>query len=341
VEPGCRPDNAWLQYNSATLPSNALEWDEPRYIHKSYVGFYAWPCELEVYAPTSEQPSFEEAGLTDQEREIVAFFGDQQNVDKFVGYLSLEGKKGRDKFRNVHMLVFKGLFRNHGDTFLDRFLPHLQKFVLEKQECSQRCATEIICGLVKGSKHWPYDMTTRMWTVLLPIIRTALSNLTVESIDDWTLCITNASKDRDPNRLHWLLECLMEESPLGQSEASFVECGRLTILQGALFIQSWRVGELLRRLLLRFENRLEESPFQNVRDQLASTLVSMFHTNVRFGSGPEDTRRSPEVRGFLDKIFPRLQSLVEDDESSRMLASRLAATMINSDALEPSEEASR
>ena len=38
-----RSDNAWLQYNFETRPLTAEQWDEPRFIHKTYLGYYIWP----------------------------------------------------------------------------------------------------------------------------------------------------------------------------------------------------------------------------------------------------------------------------------------------------------
>jgi proteasome activator subunit 4 len=57
---------------------------------------------------------------------------------------------------------------------------------------------------------------------------------------DWGTCFATASESRDPNRLHWLLEALMEE-PL-RSRGSFLDSSRLYVLQGAVAQQEWRVG---------------------------------------------------------------------------------------------------
>ena len=268
--------------------------------------------------------------MSEQDKEVHQFFNDSQNIDKFIEYLTVEDKTDREKFCLTQLVMYKGLFRNYGDTYLDSFLPHLRRLVADKQEISQRCAAEIISGLIKGSKHWTYEMTERMWQKLLPILRTALSNMTVETITDWMVCITHASRDRDPNRLHWLYECLMEESPLGQSEASFIECGRLLILQGVLMVQSWRAGELLKRLVTKLENRLEESPFQNVRDRLASVLVSVFRANFKFDL-TANGHAFPEVSDFVDKVYPRLLSLLEEDASMRTLASDVKKLSISED----------
>lgn len=320
LSPGKRADNAWLQYDYKTRPLTPEQWDEPRFIHQPWIGYYSWPKKVEAYAPSSQQPVLDPSvrSLSNEEKEVHLFFDDAANISKLIGYLSLEEKKGKDKFNGFRFVLFKGLFRNHGDVHLKHFLPHLEKLVADKQESSQRCAAEIVAGLIRGAKHWPFSMTKSMWEVLLPIIRTALSNLTVETVGDWGICCATAQERRDPNRQHWLLECLMEEPPLGESEASFVECGRLYALQGALSQQSWRVSELMSRLLSRLEDRLLTNPFQNVRERLGSLLTTVFDSELAFPEASGKMNWSIPVSEFLDKVIPRLQKLAEKEESSEL-----------------------
>ncbi|XP_046617317.1 proteasome activator complex subunit 4-like [Neodiprion virginianus] len=314
LSPGKRPDNAWLQYNYETRPLTSEQWEEQRFMHRAWVGYYTWPKEVKVYAPSSQQPSLDPniRVLTDEEKEIDIFFNDPSNISKLIGYFSLEERKGKDKFDGYRFVLFKGLFRNHGDVHLKHFLPHLKRLVAEKQESSQRCAAEIVAGLIRGAKHWTFPMTKKMWEDLLPIVRTALSNLTVETVTDWGICFATAQESRDPNRQHWLLECLMEEPPLGESEASFVECGRLYALQGALSQQSWRVSELQNRLLVRLEDRLLANPFQNVRERLGSLLATIFDSDLMFPDACQRTNSPILVQEFMDKVMPRLQMLAQD-----------------------------
>lgn len=314
IMPGLRDDNTWLQYNYETRPLTAEQWDESRYVHKQYVGYYVWPKTLEVYAPSSQQPCLdvEVRNLTDQELEVHTFFDNPHHIDKLLSYLSLEEKKGKDTFNAFKYYLFKGLFRNHGIVHLKHFLPHLQRLVTDKHESSQRCAAEITAGIIKGSKHWPFEMVRDMWQALLPIIRTAIANLTEESVMDWGICFATVQQGRDPNRHHWLLECLMEEPPLKDSESSFVECGRLYVLQVALSQETWRVTELLQRLLVRLENRLLTNPFQNIRERLGSMLITIFEADLKFPHRSNDIA-IPQMQTFIDKIVPKLKLLIEDD----------------------------
>lgn len=335
IVPGERPDNAWLQYDYNTRPLTSNQWDESRFVHKPYIGYYTWPKTLEVYAPSPQQPSFDPniRKSTDHEIEVERFFNDPQNVEKLITFYSIEEKKDKDKFNSYKCRLFKSVFRNNGITPLRHFVPHLHKLVTDKQESSQRCAAEIIAGIIRGSKHWPFEMTCEMWNELLPIIRAALTNLTAETFVDWSICFATSQQHRDPNRHHWFLECLMEEPPLGESESSFVECGRLYALQGALNQQSWRVSQLMQRLLIRLESRLLTNPFKNLRERFGSLLVTVFNADLRFPKS-FSKQTTPRAQSFIDKVIPKLQLLVQNtvgliSKEEQCLASHMANVNFN------------
>lgn len=103
------------------------------------------------------------------------------------------------------------MFRNFGDLFLEHFRPHLDRLVRDQHEASQRCAAEIITGLIRGSKHWSFVKTEALWNFLCPVLRTAFHHVNVESINDWGTAIATASESRDPNRIGWLMELILED----------------------------------------------------------------------------------------------------------------------------------
>lgn len=162
---------------------------------------------MEVYAPDHQQPPVERSfeSLSPGEAEVSRFFSNPANIEKLIGFLSLEERKGKDKFDATRFSLFKGifynpyfssvlynfpylgLFRNHGNEFLDNFKPHLERLVRDPQEASQRCAAEIITGLIRGSKHWPFAKAESLWNFLCPLLRVAFSNVNVESINDWVI----------------------------------------------------------------------------------------------------------------------------------------------------------
>ncbi|XP_031565856.1 proteasome activator complex subunit 4-like [Actinia tenebrosa] len=218
-QPGDRPDNRWLQFLSNDLPKTQESWNSCTFIDKTHWGYYTWPKELMAYAPTEQQPPLgrKSEELSEGEREIYSRFIQEEFVDKLIGFMSLEDRKGKDKFSVNSFLLFKGLFRNFDDSFLHLIKPHLERLTVDSQESSQRCAVEIIAALVRGSKHWTFEKTKAMWEFLIPLIRKAIPSITVESLEDWGTCMATAVESRDPRRIHWLLEALLDEPLTGES----------------------------------------------------------------------------------------------------------------------------
>lgn len=277
-------------------------------MHDQHSGFYDWPKEMKVYDHYINQPTAAKRmdNLTQQEKEILEFFSNKQNLKQLIRYLSMEEKKGKDQFNVYRFLMFKTLFKLFEDQLLDDFLPHLQTLVADKEEHGQRCAAEIISGIIRGSKHWSFEQVTRLWQTLIPLFKIALINMSDETLADWTLCVTMSLESRDPNRHHWFLEFLMEE-PLSEP-TSFLACGRLLLLQMGLTQQTWRTAELNHRLLKYLNNHLSHS-FQNVRDKISSSLMVIFAKDLAFPGSKQNYL--PRVEDFFKGVMPRLNELYE------------------------------
>lgn len=140
-----------------------------------------------VYAPPSKQPSLERRReeMKEEEQVLLDFFSSQSNVDKLVSFLSLEENKERDSFNTRRYWIFKGLFRNYGDIFLKQFEGHIKRLVEETHKSSQRCATEIITGMIRGSKHWTFAKHQALWEMIRPIMQTGIAKSHVH-VDGWS-----------------------------------------------------------------------------------------------------------------------------------------------------------
>jgi hypothetical protein len=55
------------------------------------------------------------------------------------------------------------------------------------------CGFVLFAGIIRGSKHWPFHKVSALWQSLVPIIRLALLNMTVETVADWGVCFATAS----------------------------------------------------------------------------------------------------------------------------------------------------
>ncbi|KAM4716279.1 proteasome activator complex subunit 4B-like [Anableps anableps] len=308
---GDREGNCWLQYDSNNLPVSQEQWDSLQYVEKTHWGYYSWPREMMIYA-SSEKPQddlpYEE--MSEGEKIIFEYFSDPDFIDQLIEFMSLEERKGKDSFNPRRFCLFKGLFRNYGNVFLPVLWPHLEQLASNPHESSQRCLCEITAGLIRGSKHWSFSKVDRLWQLLCPLIRTALNNITVETYTDWGTCIATACEGRDPRKLHWLFELLME-SPLSGEGGSFRDASLLYVLQGGLAQQQWRVSELLHRLLAYLEPKLTQV-YKNVRERIGSVLTYIFMIDVALPHTRPTS--SPHVAEFVARVLERLKPLTSEPE---------------------------
>jgi proteasome activator subunit 4 len=184
VQPGNRADNAWLEYRPENWPMDRDAWNRPNYVHKTHFGYYHWPARMMVYGSEVDQPPLNRQleEMAPEEQSFVRFFSSPERVERMIDLLSLEEHKGKDKFDPRKFILWKGLFRNHGDNFLPVLKPHIKRLYAAPHESEQRCAAEMLAGLVRGSKHWTWDMTERLWAWLVPVLKRILGSVTVETM---------------------------------------------------------------------------------------------------------------------------------------------------------------
>ncbi|XP_053495926.1 proteasome activator complex subunit 4B isoform X1 [Ictalurus furcatus] len=308
---GDRPGNDWLQYHADSLPRTQQDWDNFRFVEKTHWGYYCWPKELMVYAPVEQQlKDLRLEEMNESERIIYDHFSNSIFINQLIEFLSLEDRKGKDKFNPRRFCLFKGLFRNYSNAFLPVLKPHMERLAGDSHESTQRCVAEIIAGLVRGSKHWSFSQVEALWQFLNPLMRRALSNITVETYTDWGTCVATACESRDPRKLHWLLEMLME-CPLSGEGGSFVDACHLYVLQGGLAQQEWRVPELLHRLLTYLEPKLTQV-YKNVRERIGSVLTYIFMIDVSLPNTLPT--KSPHITEFTERIIACLKPLLEGEE---------------------------
>lgn len=308
---GDRPANSWLQYDSSNLPVTEEQWESLQFVEKTHCGYYCWPREMMIHAASrSTKDDLQYDEMSEGEKIIFEYFSDPEFIVQLLEFLSLEDRKGKDSFNPRRFCLFKGLFRNYGDAFLPLLWPHLEQLAADPHESSQRCVCEVTAGLLRGSKLWSFSKVDSLWKLLCPLIRTALTNVTVETYTDWGTCIATACEGRDPRKLHWLFEMLME-SPLSGEGGSFRDASLLYVLQGGLAQQQWRVSELLHRLLVYLEPKLTQV-YKNVRERIGSVLTYIFMMDVALpGTRPT---ASPHVAEFVGRVLRRLKPLTSEAE---------------------------
>ncbi|XP_022243744.1 proteasome activator complex subunit 4-like [Limulus polyphemus] len=202
-----KPANLWLQYNSLSPPDTQEKWDNHQFVHKTHVGFYICDGQLKVYAPDSKQPLLDRqrADLSEGEMAIYDAFSNQQFVDQLMNYLSLEERKGQDKFDAKRFHMFKITL-----IFICPFFRLLSKIFMYDMSFprASKC-------LALAPKRDPFIRE------VLP----TLTLLTVESVDS-----NQSTPDSDPSDLD--NKDLMVSTPKSISTDSFIHNSHLNCING-------------------------------------------------------------------------------------------------------------
>ncbi|KAJ2953222.1 hypothetical protein O0L34_g801 [Tuta absoluta] len=320
--PGYRKDLEWAIWAPDKVPQTDEEWDKP-WLRNPCIGFYAWPKQITVAAPQSEQnlgiddtPEDMEEG----ERYIYEFFSDDANVDRLVGFLTVEEKKGKDKFSGVRFAVFRMLFAQYGNRIANKLLAHAKRCAADTQEAPQRFSAEIAAAALRAPRYWPRTQALECYRAALEVIRAGLSTVTPETMEDWGTCLATGVEKLDPRRggevINTLIELCTPPPASGDAnqdkEASFVVCARLYALQGALGSLTWRAAPLAADLLQRLDAaNFIQHPYQNVRETVGSMLMTIFDTELVFPGG--ELNGAPSLDKFLESVRPRLAALYDEN----------------------------
>lgn len=310
VLPGDRPDNKIMQYDSKDLPTSAEKYDSTVFIEKTHWAYYQWPLQIKTYVLNDEnyKVSRTREEMTDNEQEVFDRLSDPTFAKLLLKYFSLEVKKGADKYNIRRVELFKGIFRNFGDSILPAFREEIERLAKDPQESSQRCVAEFIAGLVVGSKHWNFEKVEALWNWLLPLLQRTMDIVSVETMRDWFQASGHITQNRDPRKLHWFLEFLMKD-PVNGKGGSFMDAARLNLLLAGIRQQEWRVAELLHRLLSDIEPKLDHQ-YKLVRDKMGSVLANIFQYDVALNG--DHGFFSPRREAFIERVFQRLSPLLKE-----------------------------
>ena len=295
-----------MQYKPNMTEKELQEYWQKPYCVKPELGFYTWP-KPEVTLRVSDDTQLQHP---DYVREaFLKFFTDQTKRDKFIELNSIEHKKGEDSFSMDKGLLYCSLIEEFGSEFAQILVPYVEKFSKSTEESEQRCAAEIVFGMIRGSRFWTYKPVSQLWNqVLIPCFKSVLSNVTTETIVDWEMCVSGGTKKADPNRIRWLYKLLMEHGQLGcqsSSEGAFSQASFLKLLNESISY-NWRAKELYNEIFNQLKVQCNH-PYNKVRLQISAIMATLLSIDIAYGDKDYNMGQGcPKVRDFLDEIIPKL-----------------------------------
>ncbi|KAF9169581.1 hypothetical protein BGX20_010129 [Mortierella sp. AD010] len=240
-------------------------------------GWLAWPKTFKAYLPRTE--SFVMPDIDAESRPaydyLEQFFSQPSFWEKLIEFMAQEPIDG-DSFNTEHARFFKSIFGLWEDKFLDIVEPAIIKLAsIVDDKNSQRSASELIGGLVRGSKHWRKSGLDRLWSWLAPTLKKAFQLCTPDSLVYWERFVKYCCAYRDPRRLLPLIT-LIFNTPLDKdSAAAFSESKKLFFTRAVLVSLSWRVSLLTSPLREDCLSHITH-PYKQVREILGHVINEYF-----------------------------------------------------------------
>ncbi|CAH2094496.1 unnamed protein product [Euphydryas editha] len=322
--PGYRKDLEWAMWAEDKEIKTDEEWDKP-WLRDYCYGFYTWPKKIKVAAPISEQTySIDKSpeDMEEGERYLYEFFSDESNIERLVAFLTVEEKKGKEKFNGIRFSMFRLAFAQFGERVSKRLMAHALRCASDPQDAPQRFAAELAAAALRAPRYWPRSRALALMQEAVDVIKAGLTAVTAETLEEWGTCVATGVEKMDPVRGAGVLRelrqlCAPPAAPASATPApavasSFVLCARLYALQGALGSMTWRTAPLAAKLLKQLEEaNFIEHPYQNVRESVGSILMTIFDTELVFPGG--NAGDAPRLYDFLASVKPRLAALYDEN----------------------------
>lgn len=218
-------------------------------------------------------------------------------AEAFIGALYRKQGSVGAGFTNAHARMWQSLFRLGGLPLFSKILPLLTPLLatsnggdsttgaeeaagtpaaedMNSRRSKQAVVAEIVAGVARGSKHWPFTDLENLWTAhLLPIWERTVTSAATEILSDWEASLSFILRRRDPRRLWWLLHWVDSfDLNLGTDTKQCVAVLRLT--STVLRTYGWRCEGLADSQMRKLTAQgLLSHPFKQVRVEIGQLLA--------------------------------------------------------------------
>ncbi|KAJ2740126.1 Proteasome activator BLM10, partial [Coemansia sp. BCRC 34301] len=252
------------------------------YLDNPSTGWFVWPLEAKIH--TVSKPGGEMA-FSKIDPESQAAYDAVRNIllsdgkwDRIAKLFSQESARpsGEGNFGISHASFYNQAFSLYDFPMLEKAWPAIEQLALDIERTgAQRAASEMVAGVLRGSKHWSRESLEKMWGLVIPLLSTVFSKLRPDTIRFWQTCLRFAFARRDPRRFLPLVRLIIYGSPFDpQSEAPFTEAAKLELLLLLLNSWDWRVVSAIAASKPRLFEALAH-PYKQVRDSAGILMYTM------------------------------------------------------------------
>ncbi|CAF4690202.1 unnamed protein product, partial [Rotaria sp. Silwood1] len=315
LQPGDRDDNLWITYNNYKLPELQTEWEETCFLDKRHHGYYQWRKLIKY--PINKRERYNSDRMPKHVSIIFDRFLDKNFIVKLTKVIIFDERE--IEFNKLRFLMYKGLFRNFGMAFVNNFIEQLylliREKIQEKYEGSHRAASEIIAGIIRGSKYWTLEMLDELWQKLTPFLTEVSNNLNQESYLHWGSCFRYCLNDTDPRRMCRPINFIYKLIDQHSTAYTFNEASRWYLVQSLRVLQ-WRIPSIWCSIHEYAKELLDHSS-KWIRERIAVILAMSFGLDLKLFDGK--SARHPNTDQFSERIRERLRQAIDIYESKPLV----------------------
>ncbi|CDS82081.1 related to BLM10-proteasome activator subunit [Sporisorium scitamineum] len=207
----------------------------------------------------------------------------------FCRHLSQE--KDRDYPGNDSVTLLKSIFQIFGVELLPFIQSTTEQFIAEKDRHRHRAASELVCGVFLGSKHWNMKDQATLWTWLESLLPKIFEGCTPDSQPAWQTCIEYMLQARDPRRalplVRYIVQAARDNIGKDNNTASpWEQVKAQNLLRGAMIAMNLQFAPFGADEFIRIYSENFDNHFQEVRSVISEGLadLELLQVNPSFGS---------------------------------------------------------
>lgn len=260
------------------------EWNENVLLQdKSQSGWLCWGPSIEVYSlPPVDRFPFE--WEEESSESINAITETIMSIDwwyKICSQLSMESSSNIPSYE--HVAFIKSIFAMSEKplSLLKKAIEPLLEDAFDRHK--QRAASELLSGLLRGSKHWPKYALDDMWSWLTPKLPHILGNVRPDSAATWEVFVETVLYHRDPRRMLPLINWILKQGNLFEnaSSSAWSQAFSISIMRTAIKTINWRFSKWSSEISPMYWNiNALNHDYAEVRANIAKTLQILNRSQV-------------------------------------------------------------
>ncbi|EST07615.1 Protein of unknown function DUF3437 [Kalmanozyma brasiliensis GHG001] len=203
----------------------------------------------------------------------------------------LSQEKDRDYPGSDSVTLLKSIFQIFGVELLPFIQTTVEQYIAEKDRHRHRAASELVCGVYRGSKHWNMKDQATLWAWLETLLPKIFEGCTPDSQPAWQSCIEYMLQARDPRRalplVRYIVQAARDNIGKDNSTASPWEQAKAqNLLRGAMISMNLQFAPFGADDFIRIYSDNFDNHFQEVRSVISEGLadLELLQVNPSFGS---------------------------------------------------------